>query len=71
MNKTELAKKIYNISHLTGTFKLRSGKTSDEYFDRYLFESNPEILDTIAEHLCLLIPSETEILALQISFICL
>ena len=49
MNKTELAKKIYNISHLTGTFKLRSGKTSDEYFDRYLFESNPEILDTIAD----------------------
>jgi orotate phosphoribosyltransferase len=63
MNKAELAKKIYDVSHLTGTFTLRSGQISNEYFDKYLFESNPEILDGITEHMKLLIPKDTNILA--------
>ena len=33
-----LAKEIYDVTHLTGTFTLRSGQTSHEYFDKYLFE---------------------------------
>ena len=36
MNKEILAKKIYEKSHLEGTFKLRSGLISNEYFDKYL-----------------------------------
>lgn len=63
MNKTELAKKIYAVSHLTGTFTLRSGQVSNEYFDKYLFASNPELLEAIAVHLSELIPDGTEILA--------
>jgi len=42
---------------------LRSGATSNEYFDKYLFESHPQILRAIAEHLALLVPPETEVLA--------
>ncbi len=49
MNRTELAKSIYDVSHITGDFLLRSGQTSHEYFDKYLFESNPVILRAIAE----------------------
>lgn len=63
MTKAELAKKIFQVAHLTGEFKLRSGKTSNEYFDKYRFESKPEILAAIAEHLAPLIPKDTELLA--------
>jgi orotate phosphoribosyltransferase len=63
MTKQELAKKIYEISHLTGEFKLRSGQISNEYFDKYRFESNPETLREIARQMAPLIPKGTEILA--------
>lgn len=63
MEKELLAEKIYDISHIEGEFKLRSGTISNEYFDKYLFESNPEILRNIAEYLSKLIPSDTEVLA--------
>lgn len=62
MDKTELAKRIYGISHLTGYFTLRSGQVSDEYFDKYLFESDPQILTEIAQHMSELIPEGTEVL---------
>lgn len=63
MTREELCKKIYQISHLMGTFKLRSGQTSNEYFDKYRFESQPELLREIARHLAPMVPPETEILA--------
>lgn len=46
--KNDLAKHVFNIAHLTGEFKLRSGVISNEYFDKYQFESNPELLVSIA-----------------------
>ncbi|WP_088011557.1 orotate phosphoribosyltransferase [Gottfriedia acidiceleris] len=63
MDKVQLAQEIYKVSHLTGEFKLRSGLVSNEYFDKYLFESNPTLLREIAEHLAYLIPEGTEVLA--------
>ena len=63
MTKKELARKIFEISHLTGSFKLRSGTTSHEYFDKYRFESQPKVLAEIAEQMAPLIPPGTEILA--------
>ncbi|MES2765592.1 MAG: orotate phosphoribosyltransferase [Bacteroidota bacterium] len=63
MTREELAKAIYDVSHLTGTFTLRSGAVSNEYFDKYLFEARPDVLKAIAEHLAELLPEETEILA--------
>ncbi len=63
MTKQALAQKIYEISHLTGQFKLRSGQTSHEYFDKYRFESRPEVLREIAKQLASLIPPGTEVLA--------
>lgn len=56
MDKNLLAKRIYEVAHLTGTFTLRSGKTSNVYFDKYQFEARPDILAGIAEHLTPLIP---------------
>lgn len=63
MTKAELAKKIYEVAHLTGEFKLRSGQISNEYFDKYRFESRPEILREIAKQMAPLIPAGTEVLA--------
>jgi orotate phosphoribosyltransferase len=58
MTRQELAKRIYETSHLTGTFLLRSGVESHEYFDKYRFESNPELLAEIALQMTALLPKE-------------
>ena len=63
MNDTQLARDVFQVSHLTGEFTLRSGMISNEYFDKYQFESDPEILRRIAEMMSSLIPPGTEILA--------
>lgn len=63
MNRLELGKRIYQAAHLEGTFTLRSGTISHQYFDKYLFESNPELLQNIAVHLSEKIPPQTEVLA--------
>jgi orotate phosphoribosyltransferase len=62
MTRQELARKIFDCSHLTGTFLLRSGKTSSEYFDKYKFESDPTLLREIAKNLAALVPSGTDYL---------
>ena len=60
---TDLARRIYDSSHLTGEFTLRSGATSAEYFDKYRFESDPELLRAIADALAPLVPGGTDALA--------
>lgn len=63
MDRASLARAIYDAAHLTGHFVLRSGATSTEYFDKYLFESDPALLRAIAEHLAPLVPDGTQALA--------
>jgi orotate phosphoribosyltransferase len=64
MERSKLARSINKVSHLTGKpFTLRSGQTSNEYFDKYQFESNPKLLRAIAKELAPQIPNDTEILA--------
>ena len=62
MKRADLCQKIFDVAHLTGEFKLRSGKISNEYFDKYQFESQPQLLEAIGQHLVELIPKETELL---------
>lgn len=61
--RRDLAARIYQTSNLHGEFVLRSGATSSEYFDKYLFEADPNLLEDICASMQELIPSETEILA--------
>lgn len=63
MDRTELSRRIYGSSHLNGLFTLRSGQTSNEYFDKYKFESDPLLLSEIARHLSQLVPDGIEVLA--------
>ena len=60
---SSLAARVYRAAHLTGTFRLRSGVTSDEYFDKYRFEGDPELLADIADAMVGLIPPGTDALA--------
>ena len=62
-DETPLAKRIYDTAHITGTFLLRSGATSHEYFDKYLFEADPKLLRDIAEALVPLVPQGIDALA--------
>lgn len=63
MTRDELARKIYDASHLTGKFLLRSGQYSSEYFDKYLFEADPVLLSEIAAQMEALIPVGSDVLA--------
>lgn len=63
MDKQTLAKKVVEVAHLKGEFKLRSGQISNEYFDKYRFEARPELLKEIAKLMAPLVPKDTEVLA--------
>ncbi len=63
MTHEELGRAIFNSSHLTGEFVLRSGKISHEYFDKYQFESDPILLKEIAVHMVSLLPDSFDVLA--------
>jgi orotate phosphoribosyltransferase len=58
-----LARRIHVASHLTGEFRLRSGATSTEYFDKYRFESDPELLREVASRLVELLPPDVDAIA--------
>src|SRR4051812_5399655 len=63
MDRDALARQIYAAAHLTGTFTLRSGTVSNEYFDKYRFESDPALLRAIAEAMAPLVPAGIDALA--------
>ena len=62
-NDTPLAKRIYDTAHITGDFLLRSGARSTEYFDKYLFEADPDLLKHIAVAMQKLVPEGIDALA--------
>lgn len=57
-----LAADVDALCRLQGTFTLRSGQVSSEYFDKYLFESDPGLLRRVAEQMVPLLPDGTELL---------
>lgn len=63
MHRELLAKRVGDACRLTGEFTLRSGQVASTYFDKYLFEADPELLREVATHLSALVPDGTEVLA--------
>lgn len=47
----DLARALVAACYLEGSFTLRSGTTSDHYFDKYRFEAEPTLLREVAEAL--------------------
>lgn len=62
MDLAALAHDIDATCRLEGRFVLRSGQVSTEYFDKYLFESQPVLLRRVAEAMVPLLPADTELL---------
>jgi orotate phosphoribosyltransferase len=58
-----LARELVKASYLKGDFVLRSGRRSDRYFDKFLFETEPALLKEIGRHLAALVPQQTQRLA--------
>jgi orotate phosphoribosyltransferase len=58
-----LGRKLVKASYLKGDFVLRSGKRSNRYFDKFLFETDPALLRELGKHLAELVPKETQRLA--------
>ena len=58
-----LAARVRATALLTGSFVLRSGRTSTEYFDKYRFEADPVLLAEIVTALAPLVPAGAELLA--------
>jgi orotate phosphoribosyltransferase len=52
----DLARDIDARCRLSGSFTLRSGQVSSEYFDKYLFETEPELLARVAAQMERLLP---------------
>ncbi|CAI9401416.1 orotate phosphoribosyltransferase [Aestuariimicrobium sp. T2.26MG-19.2B] len=62
MSDRTLAHDINEVCRLTGSFTLRSGQVADTYFDKYLFECRPALLDRVAAAMVALLPEGTELL---------
>ena len=62
MDRSILAGRLAAVAHVRGDFVLRSGTTATDYFDKYQFESDPSLLESIAAELVALIPVDTELL---------
>jgi orotate phosphoribosyltransferase len=58
----KLARDVDSCCRLTGEFTLRSGQVASEYFDKYLFESDPVLLARVVEQMKALVPDGTELL---------
>ena len=59
----ELGRELVKASYLKGDFVLRSGKRSNRYFDKFLFETDPALLRRLGKHLADLVPKQTQTLA--------
>ncbi len=62
MSADRLAARVVDGAHLTGSFTLRSGATSHEYFDKYLFEADPVLLRDLAVAMAPLVPDSVQAL---------
>jgi orotate phosphoribosyltransferase len=62
-DRESLGRDLVAASYLKGDFVLRSGKKSNRYFDKFLFETDPALLRRLGKHLAELIPRDTQRLA--------
>ncbi len=59
MDHGALARRVKEVALLEGDFTLRSGKKSRFYFDKYLFETQPDILAAMGREIAKRLPAGT------------
>ncbi len=63
MSHEQLARRISEVALLRGNFKLRSGRTSTYYLDKYLFSTQPDILRELGRMFAKRLEKSTTLLA--------
>ncbi len=63
MTRAELAQRIREAAYLEGDFTLRSGRKSKYYLDKYLFETQPDILRALGEMFAAYVKPTTTLIA--------
>ena len=63
VGREALGRELVKASYLKGDFVLRSGRRSNRYFDKFLFETQPELLKQLGRSLAQLVPKQTQRLA--------
>src|SRR4051812_33113990 len=63
VDREAVAKRIAEVALLRGEFTLRSGRKSNFYLDKYLFETQPDVLAALGAMFAALLPPETDRLA--------
>jgi orotate phosphoribosyltransferase len=63
MTSQELAERIRAVAYLEGEFTLRSGRKSSFYIDKYLFETQPDILAELGRRLAAKAGPQTTLIA--------
>jgi orotate phosphoribosyltransferase len=58
----DLARDVDARCRLRGEFTLRSGQVSGEYFDKYLFETDPALLARVSAQMEGLLPADADLL---------
>ncbi len=63
LSRDQIATRIAEVSLLRGTFTLRSGRTSTYYLDKYLFSTQPDVLEGLGRLFVAKLPAGTTRLA--------
>lgn len=63
--KDYLVKRIKEVAFLSGEFTTRAGKKTNYYIDKYLFETQPDILDEITNQIISKLPNLDTLTELQ------
>ena len=63
MTLPQLAERIRAVAYLEGEFTLRSGRKSSFYIDKYLFETQPDILAELGRRMAEKVTPQTTLIA--------
>lgn len=63
MDRSELIQRIKQTAYLEGDFILRSGKRSKYYLDKYLFETQPDILKALGKEFAKHVSADVTVIA--------
>jgi len=63
MNRDTLIQRIKDTAYLEGDFTLRSGRKSKYYLDKYLFETQPDVLKGLGEAFAHYVGESTTLIA--------
>jgi orotate phosphoribosyltransferase len=63
MDHASLARRVKEVALLEGDFTLRSGRKSKYYFDKYLFETQPDVLEAMGQEIARRLPADTQRIA--------